>query len=291
MRGAAGIVSQAQPIMSELLQYWKLATRPFEAPWDTRFFFRSTQHMEALDRLSYLVLEGSMNLGMITGEIGCGKTMVRAVLQHLLSASEFRIVTIENSGFSIDDLILATIGRLSPPETVVPEGRLARLELLHQLLESQVNAGRQVVLLLDEVQDMALQALNELRWLTNFNGGGRNLITIILLGQPSLRQLVDASPAINQRISLRYHLRPLAADDVAGYLAHRLHVAGHPNGQIFDHDASHLLHRMSKGVPREMNRLAKLALEHAWLTEDRSITTGHIEAVGHDLQQHILFTP
>lgn len=271
--------------MSELLQHWKLTTRPFEAPWDSRFFFRSAQHMEALDRLLYLVLEGSMNIGLLTGEIGCGKTMVRAVLQHQLAASQYRIVTLENSGFSMDDLVLAILGRLTVPDAALPVGRLARLDLLQQLLEAQADAGRQVVLLLDEAQDMPLETLNELRWLTNFNGGGRNLITIILIGQPNLRTLVEAVPAINQRISLRYHLAPLSVEHIPGYLAHRLHTAGHPNGQIFDSNAATNLHRLTRGVPREMNRLAKLVLEYGWMREASHISEDHLSTVAADLNR------
>jgi general secretion pathway protein A len=272
--------------MSDLLHHWKLATRPFEAPWDTRFFYRSAQHMEALDRMTYLVLEGSMNMGLITGEIGCGKTMVRSVLQHSLAASEFRIVSIENSGFTMDDLLGSILTRLSNPDAVLPESRLARLELLQTLLESQADAGRQVVLLLDEAQEMSSVTLNELRWLTNFNGGGRNVITVILIGQPNLRPLIEALPAINQRISLRHHLRPLATEDIANYLAHRLHVAGHPTGQLFDVSATEVLHRLTRGVPREVNRLAKLTLEYGYGMDANRLSAEHIMTVASDLQRH-----
>lgn len=272
--------------MSEILHHWNLTARPFEAPWDTRFFYRSTQHLEALDRLCYLVQEGGMNFGLLTGDIGCGKTTIRAVLQHQLPTSVFRIVTLENSGFSTDDLILAMLRRLTPPESGFPEGRLARLELLQDLLQTQADAGRQVVLILDEAQDMPPATLHELRWLTNFNGGGQNLITVILVGQPNLRPLVDALPATQQRISLWYHLRALALDELPGYLAHRLSVAGHPNGQIFEPDAAAALHRLSRGVPREINRVAKLALEHGWLRESTRITADHILAVADDLHRH-----
>jgi len=272
--------------MSDLLHHWKLITRPFEAPWDTRFFYRSVQHLEALDRMTYLVLEGSMNMGMITGEIGCGKTMIRSVLQHVLDATAFRIVTLENSGFSMDDLISCILGRLSHSDAVLPTGRLARLDLLQQLLNAQADAGRQVVLLLDEAQEMSSATLNELRWLTNFNGGGRQVVTVILIGQPNLRALVEALPAINQRISLRHHLRPLAAEDIPPYLAHRLHVAGHPNGQLFDSTAAELLHRLTRGVPREVNRLAKLTLENGYCLDATRLTAEHISTVAADLQRH-----
>lgn len=273
-------------IMSELLQHWNLTTRPFEAPWDLRFFYRSTQHMEALDRLTYLVLEGSMNLGLLSGEIGCGKTMVRSVLEHQIASALFRVVALENSGFSMDDLIVAILGRLTAHGTELPASKLARLELLQQLLTAQADAGRQVVLLLDEAQDMPCETLNELRWLTNFNGGGRNLITVILIGQPNLRPLVESLPAINQRISLRYHLRPLTVEDVPGYLAHRLYVAGHPNGQIFSPAAATMLHRVTLGVPREINRIAKLSLEYGWMREAARIDEEHLLAVASDLARH-----
>lgn len=271
--------------MSDLLQYWKLSSRPFEAPWDTRFFYRSAQHLEALDRLIYLVLEGSMNLGLLTGEIGCGKTLVRSVLQHQLAVSQFRIVALENSGFSMDDLVVAIAMRLSPPDVVLPTGKLARLELIQQLLEAQADAGRQVVVILDEAQDMPLETLNELRWLTNFNGGGRNLVTVILIGQSNLRPLVEAVPAINQRISLRYHLQPLSEEDVSAYLVHRLHMAGHPNGQVFEPNAAILMHRLSRGVPREVNRLAKLALEYGWMCQAPYIQSDHIMIIAQDLHR------
>lgn len=271
--------------MSDLLHHWKLTSRPFEAPWDTRFFFRSAQHLEALDRMTYLVLEGSMNMGLITGEIGCGKTMVRSVLQHSLAASEFRIVSVENSGFTMDDLLVSILGRLSHPDANLPVGRLVRLELLQNLLEMQADSGRQVVLILDEAQEMASATLNELRWLTNFNGGGRNIITVILIGQPNLRPMIEALPAINQRISLRHHLRPLIAEDIASYLSHRLHVAGHPNGQIFEVSASELLHRITRGVPREVNRLAKLTLEYGFCKEATRLSADHIMMVASDLQR------
>lgn len=272
--------------MSELLQHWKLTARPFEAPWDTRFFYRSTQHMEALDRLIYLVLEGSMNFGLLTGEIGCGKTTVRTVLQHQLAASEYRIVTLENSGFAMDDLVLAMLRRLTPPDSIPPATRLGRMELLQELLRAQADAGRQVILILDEAQDMPLATLHELRWLTNFNGGGHNLITVILIGQPNLRPMVDSLPATNQRVSLWYHLNALSAEEMPGYLAHRLNVAGHPNGQIFESAAADTLHRLTRGVPREVNRLAKLVLEFGWMCGSTSISADQVTVVANDLLHH-----
>ncbi|MEW6160521.1 MAG: AAA family ATPase, partial [Verrucomicrobiota bacterium] len=98
----------------DLLSYWQLQERPFEATWDTRFYYPTADHDEALDRLSFLVTEQSMNMGLLTGDIGCGKTLLRAVFAEQLEADEhFEIVVQENSGFGFRDLlgsILAELG-------------------------------------------------------------------------------------------------------------------------------------------------------------------------------------
>jgi general secretion pathway protein A len=278
--------------MSDSLLHWNLTRRPFEAAWDARFFYRGAQHLEALDRLMYVVLEGGMNFGLLTGEIGCGKTLVRAVLQHQLAASDFRFVTIENGGFTVEELSLTILSRLAPPGSLLPQGRLAQMDRLQSLLNEHADTGRQVVIVLDEAQDMGPETLNGLRWITNFNGGGRNLVSLLLIGQPNLRSLVESVPALDQRVGLRFHLQPLAsASDSAAYLAHRLHVAGHPNGELFDLEASALIHQLSRGVPRLINRLAKLSLEHGWLTESDRLTAEHVHSVYRDLQRHHLATP
>lgn len=273
--------------MSDSLLHWNLARRPFEAAWDARFFYRGTQHLEALDRLMYVVLEGGMNFGLLTGEIGCGKTLVRAVLQHQLAASDFRFVTIENGGFTVEELSLTILSRLAPFGSTLPQGRLAQMDRLQGLLNEHADAGRQVVILLDEAQDMGPETLSGLRWITNFNGGGRNLVSLLLIGQPNLRSLVESVPALDQRVGLRFHLQPLASvSDSSAYLAHRLHVAGHPNGELFDQEAAALIHQLSRGIPRLINRLAKLSLEHGWLTESDRLTAEHVHSVYRDLQRH-----
>lgn len=228
-----------------------------------------------------------MNFGLLTGEIGCGKTLVRAVLQHQFAASHFRFITVENGGFSVDEMAPTILSRLAPADSMMPSGRLAQMDRIQGLLNEQADAGRQVVILLDEAQEMGAEALNGLRWITNFNGGGRNLVSLVLIGQPNLRSLVESVPALEQRIGLRYHLRPLATvSETSAYLAHRLHVAGHPNGELFNPEAIACLHQLSRGVPRSLNRLAKLTLECGWLAEAEQLTADHVHCVSGDLRRH-----
>lgn len=266
--------------------HWKLRERPFEATWDSRFFFGSTGHIEALNRLIYLISEQTMNAGLLSGDIGCGKTLTRAVFAEKLDPQRFVVVSLENSGFSFEELLEAILRRLDPRSTDAPATKLARCERLVELLGQFHAAGRHLVLLLDEAQDLPSRTLHELRWLTNFNCGGRAYLTLVLIGQPEIRQLIAADAALDQRISLRFHLRSLAAGDVAGYLGHRLRVAGHASGSLFTPDASACLHVLSRGVPRELNRFAKLALEHAWVNGAQFVDTRTIEAVARDFAKH-----
>lgn len=269
----------------DLLAHWKLRERPFDATWDTRFFFASPEHEEALNRLIYLVSENSMNFGLLSGEIGCGKTLTRAVFSERLNPQRFIVVTIENSGFLLNDLLAAILRRLEPDPTIGGQTKFARCERVERCLERLHAEGRHLVLLFDEAQDMPLAALHELRWLTNFNGGGRAVLTLVLIGQPELRRLVARDAAINQRISLRFHLQPLRQVDVGAYLRHRLRVAGHSTGELFAPDAAAALFAATKGVPRELNRLAKLALEHAWLRDGLGVESDSAAAVVRDLEK------
>jgi general secretion pathway protein A len=268
----------------DLLTYWNLRERPFEATWDTRFYFQGRDHDEALNRLSFLVGEQTMNIGMLTGEIGCGKTLTRAVFTEQLDRNRFHTVTQENSAFGFKDLLGGVLNFLDPQGK--GQSKFARCERLRRAAEAIRAQNRHLVLIFDEAQEMSPATLSELKLLTNLNGGGQNYLTIILLGQPELRSLIAKLPAIDQRISLRFHLRSLTLDDAHAYLQHRLKVAGHPDGNLFAPETVQRAHEFSKGVPRQLNRFAKLALEYAWLREMRFVESSALETVAQDLNRH-----
>ena len=270
----------------DLLQYWNLRERPFEPTWDTRFFFQSRDHNEALDRLTFLVEEQTMLLGMLTGEVGCGKTLTRAVFTERLEARKFRVVTQENSAFRFNDLLGSVVQQLDGNNEKIGQTKHARYQRLLRAIERIHAENRHLVLIFDEAQEMSAQTLNELKLLTNLNGDGKSFITIILVGQPELRALVGGLPAINQRISLRFHLNSLRLEDAANYLRHRLKVAGHVSGELFPAAAVERAFQASLGTPRELNRIAKLALEHAWLKSFPQVAFEAVDAVVRDLQYH-----
>lgn len=270
----------------DLLAYWNLRERPFEPTWDTRFFFQSRDHDEALERLTFLVSERSMLFGMLTGEIGCGKTMTRAVFSERLDPRRFCVVTEENSAFSFAELLGLVLEQVDGPGDMGGRTKYSRVERLKKVVERIFHEGRHLVLVFDEAQEMSPKTLNELKLLTNLNRAGRSYLTIILVGQPELRHLVEQLPAIDQRISLRFHLNTLSIADSHDYLRHRLKVAGHPTGELFPPDAVERAFQLSLGVPRELNRLAKLALEFAWLKEFPQVNAQAVEAVARDLARH-----
>jgi len=270
----------------DLLRHWNLRERPFEATWDARYFYAGPDHEEALSRLHYLVSETTMNIGLLTGEIGSGKTLTRAVFAGRIDPVRFQVLTIENAGFPLEELLGSILHRLEPGLALNGTGKLARYELFERLARNVTAAGRHLVLLLDEAQDMTPSTIHELRWLTNCNGGGASFLTLVLIGQPELRRMIVGDPAINQRVSLRFHLNPLRAIDLENFLHHRLRVAGHPMGNLFQPTATEALFAATQGVPREVNRIAKLALEHAWVREGHRVEEPDIVAVVSDLQRH-----
>lgn len=273
-----------------LLPHWNLRERPFEATWDTRFFHAGPDHEEALSRLLYLVEETTMNIGLLTGEIGSGKTLTRAVFAGRIDPGRFQVLTLENSGFPLEELLGSLLRRLNPELRVDGEGKLARFELFEQMVRQVNQRGRHLVLVLDEAQDMRPETVHELRWLTNLNGGGQARLTLILVGQPELRTMILDDDAINQRVSLRFHLKPLRADDLEPYLRHRLRTAGHPTGNLFTPSAALEIYRATQGIPREVNRLAKLALEQAWVAEADKVDAPAVTAVVQDLERHLTVT-
>ena len=270
----------------DLLEYWGLRERPFEPTWDTRFFFQDPEHDEALSRLTFLVGEQTMLFGMLTGEIGCGKTLTRAVFAERLEQRRFVVVTQENSSFSFTELLGLVLQDLDGDPPDAGKTKYARYARFKKAVERIALEGRHLILIFDEAQGMSPATLNELKQLTNLNRAGRSYLTVILVGQPELRDLVGKLPAINQRISLRFHVNALNLGESAGYFAHRLKVAGHPTGELFRPDAVELAFQASLGVPRELNRIAKLALEFGCIKGYSEVTVDAVDAVVRDLKRH-----
>jgi type II secretory pathway predicted ATPase ExeA len=250
----------------DVLRHWGLRERPFETTFDPRFFYASEAHEEALARLGLLAEDGDMGFGLLTGEIGSGKTFAAAVHARSLAMSRggkrFAPVFLTNSGFGyagILDQLNCSLRHEKPTGQLA--GRYQLLVEFRRLLESRIAApGLHLVLILDEAQDLSDRDLVDLRGLLNTASAGKGLMTIVLVGQPELRGRVRALPTVHTRVGLSYHLRQMGRDEVVPYVLQRLRAAGHATGDVFSRQAVAILAERSRGVPREVNRIAKLAL-------------------------------
>jgi general secretion pathway protein A len=278
------------------LGYWGLEERPFEEVCNTRFFFASDDHREALDRLIYIVNDQNMNMGLLTGEVGSGKTLTKNVLRSSLPRHDFAVIDFENSNFRFTDLLFDVVKRLS-----FRDARIALDEqslpdrsdkyLLMQTLKERLTTliyeeHRHLVLIFDEAQQIEDGVLDEIKNLTNLASETQSYVTIFLVGQPELREKISRLKQVDQRIFLRFHLNNLDFKNTVNYIQHRLRVGGHGGNGIFTHDALELIFRATGGVPREVNRLCKLALTDGFAHELTEIGGEDIAAILEDLQAH-----
>ena len=238
--------------------FWGLERRAFANTPDPAFVYRSPSFTEGFARLMYDATELRGGLSLITGEIGCGKTMLAQALADGLTDTPCEVIALPYPKVTPSQM-LATVARgvgIQSP----PRGKLDVIVALRERLHAQHSAGRRPVLLVDEAQLATPALLEEIRLLTNFEDRQDKHLHVVLLGQPELRDRVRKRPQIDQRVSLRFHVEPMEADEVASYVRHRLQVAGRRGAEVFTPAAMDILCARSGGVPRRVNTLATQAL-------------------------------
>jgi general secretion pathway protein A len=277
------------------LEHWNLKEKPFEEVSDTRFFFESEDHREALDRMLYVVNDRNMNMGLLTGEIGSGKTITKNVLVGSLPPHQFEVIDFENSNYTFHDLLFDSVRRIAAKNTHALHGGAGNLPsradkyLLVQTFRQQIEylyyeEKRHLVLVFDEAQQIEDAALDEVKNLTNLSAKSENFLTIFFVGQPELREKVRRLRQVDQRIFLRFHLNNLDFNGSVKYVQHRLRVAGLDKGAIFSSLGHELIFRSTGGVPREINRLCKLALNYGFAQNLAEISHEDIQVILDDIQ-------
>jgi len=241
-------------------EYFGLREKPFRKTPDPRYLYLSEVHEEALEQLLFAVEE--MELALLTGEVGSGKTLLtRALVDRVGDSHEVGMIL--NPRLPPRQFLSAVAAELGVAEPRYRSNEL--LDQIHERLLSLDEAGRPALLIVDEAHLIPGRAtFEEIRLLTNFQLDDRNLIAVVLVGQPELRARLEkkAFRPLTQRIGADFHLRPLDADEAAGYVRHRLSVAG-GRAELFGKSAVERLHQASAGIPRVLNHLATQALLEA----------------------------
>ena len=264
--------------------YFGLKENPFNLTPDPRYLFMSLQHREALNHLIYGINERKGFI-LITGGIGTGKTTIsRAFLSVLDKSVDSALIF--NPAVS-DMELLQTINREFGVK--LERGRPTRkrhISALNAFLLKNFAAGRNAVLLIDEAQNLPLSVLEQIRMLSNLETEREKLIQIVLLGQMELQELLD-SPSLrqlNERITVRYDLRPLNSEQVQQYIEHRLTIAGGNNEHLkFSQRAYKIIYNYSKGIPRRVNAICDRALLIAYTRGASSIDKNIIRQAVDDI--------
>jgi general secretion pathway protein A len=248
--------------------HFGLKREPFSIAPDPRYLFMSERHREALAHLLYGV-RGGGGFVLLTGEIGAGKTTVcRCFLEQVPKRTN--VAYIFNPKLTALELLQSVCQEFRIPVQARDGSGVPTLKdhvdaLNDYLLRTHAD-GQNSVLIIDEAQNLAPDVLEQLRLLTNLETNERKLLQIILIGQPELRDMV-ARPELEQlaqRVVARFHLDPLAEEETAHYIKHRLSVAGMSGLIPFDRDARHRIFELTRGVPRRINLLCDRALLGAY---------------------------
>jgi general secretion pathway protein A len=272
-------------------EFFGLSDAPFRLTPDPHFLFLSSKHAEALAHLRLGLTEPG-GFVCITGEIGTGKTTVlRAFLADL--GPEVSTAFVFNPTLSWDDLLLRIARELGVPAATTT-GHVDLMDALNAHLLATRKAGRVSIVVIDEAQAIPLDVLERLRLLSNLETSTEKLLKLVLVGQPQLaRVLMDPSLAqLNQRITLRWHLRPLTRAETLAYVRHRLTVAGGERAaDLFTRPALHLVHRFSGGVPRLVNMIAHRAALAAYVARQRRVTASTMRRAHREIRAVPLPTP
>jgi type II secretory pathway predicted ATPase ExeA len=264
------------------LELFRLRELPFRLSPDPEFLYLSQAHARAKAYMESTVwfTDGFV---VITGEIGCGKTtLIETFLREL--EKDVLVAQINQTQVSSIEFLQSVLVAFGFKPFKMKKAEL--LATLNDFLIEQYNAGRKIMLVVDEAQNLSERVLEEIRMLSGVESTKEKVLRIILAGQPELNQKLDAPQLeqLTQRVRLRFHLPVLSATEMHSYILHRLEVAGSQGREIFAADAFEAIYRYTGGVPRLINTLCDTALLSAATNEHDTVSLDDVRGAVSELQ-------
>ena len=264
------------------LDAFKLKELPFRLSPDPQFLYLSNAHARAKAYMESTIwfTDGFV---VITGEIGSGKTtLIETFLREL--DRDVVVAQINQTQVSVIEFLQTLLAQFGFNPFKMKKAEL--LTTLNNFLIEQYAAGRKVLLIVDEAQNLSFRVLEEIRMLSGVETTKEKVLRIILAGQPEMNEKLDAPELVQltQRVRLRFHLSALSQEDMQGFILHRLEVAGSEGRQIFEPDTFPLLYRYTGGVPRLVNTLCDTAMLAAFNDDSSTVSVKHVMEAIAELQ-------
>ena len=248
--------------------YWGLIDAPFENVPDPSFLYESPQHKEALSRMLYGISQRK-GCVMLTGEIGSGKTTLSRTLIQRLPRENYEVALIENPRLTPLLFVQEIIYQFSGEN--LNQKKNQQIHNLNRILYKNMSDDKESVIIVDEAQLVKdKETFEELRLLLNFQLNDRFLLTLLLIGQPELNELVNEIPQFEQRIAMKYHLQNLSFDEMVRYIEFRLKRAG-LDKNIFTVEAMEKIFSYSNGTPRKINNICDMGLLVGWSNKSKNV--------------------
>jgi general secretion pathway protein A len=266
-------------------RYWRLQRPAFRAEAPAEFFFAGRTQQAALLKLRYLV-DQRQGAALLVGAAGCGKSVLLQAFEQQLPTQLGPVVSVLFPQLTTIELLSYLAGKLGVPDAALDRPQL-RTDGVLRLLEAQLRdlhtAGRHPILVLDDadlIEDRYV--FQALQLLLNFRRPDAHDFSLLLVGQPELAGQVKRLAPFQERLAFVCHLQPLDRDETGEYVRHRLQAAG-AGGEIFDAGALDIIHQLSHGLPRRINRLCDFALLVGYADNLEQISATQVQAVAEEL--------